>query len=228
MKAPLYFDFRSKAVILILTMGLVAFVTANSTIYMLLGMLAVYLILQDFGRAALKMGAVALAAGGLKYLSAGQGFTVFMPDMFLFIITRIMLMLMAACPFMGMPPGEAAAVFKRIHAPDTFALPVTFMLRFLPTVKEEFKGVFDALYLRGLLSLKHPLKALEYIIVPVMLRASRISEELAASAEARGIANPGIHTCRREVIFAGRDVILCVLGVVTASGLLLLERRGIG
>ncbi|SET78712.1 energy-coupling factor transport system permease protein [Lacrimispora sphenoides] len=225
MMAPLFFDFRSKAVILILTMVLVAFVTANITIYMLLGLLAVYLIVQGFGRAALKMGAVALAAGGLKYLSAGQGLTVFIPDMFLFIITRIMLMLMAACPFMGMPPGEAVAVFKKIHAPDTFALPVTFMLRFLPTVKEEFAGVFAALYLRGLLTLKHPLKALEYIIVPVMLRASRISDELAASAEARGIANPGIHTCRREVIFARCDVILSALGVLAAVSLMLLERR---
>lgn len=212
MRKALYFDFRAKIVILLLTMLLVALITSNIIIYTILGVLALYLIVQGAVWPALKMSGVALVAALLKYLSLGQGITVLMPDMFLFIIIRIMLMLMAAHPFMGMSPGEAIAVFKKMHAPDTFALPVTFLLRFMPTVKGEFAGVFAALRLRGLLSIRRPLRALEYIIVPVMFRASRISEELAASAEARGIANPGRHTCRREIVFRKMDIAVCVLG----------------
>ena len=87
---------------------------------------------------------------------------------------------------MGMPPGEVVAVFKKIHAPDGIALPVTFMLRFFPTVRSEFSDVFASLRLRKLLSWKHPLDAMEYIVTPVIFRSSRIAEELAASAESRG------------------------------------------
>ena len=221
MKKALYFDFRAKIVILLLTMLLVALITSNIVIYTILSVLAIYLILQGKMWAAVKMSTVALVAALFKYLSFGQGITVLMPDMFLFIITRIMLMLMAAYPFMGMPPGEAIAVFKKMHAPNTFALPVTFMLRFMPTVRGEFSGVFAALRLRGLLSIRRPLRALEYMIVPVMFRASRISEELAASAEARGIANPGRHTCRREIVFRKTDIAVCVLGVVFTAGFLI-------
>lgn len=220
MKKVLYFDFRAKIVILLLTMLLVALITSNIVIYTILGILMLYLILQGAVRPALKMSAVTLAAGLLKYLSLGQGITILMPDMFLFIIIRIMLMLMAAHPFMGMSPGEAIAVFKKMHAPDTFALPVTFMLRFMPTVKGEFAGVFAALRLRGLLSIRRPLRALEYMIVPVIFRASRISEELAASAEARGIAHPGTHTCRRDIAFRKMDFAVCVLGVAFTIGFL--------
>ena len=216
-----YFDFRTKIVILLLTMLLVALITSNILINTILCVLAFYLILQGTVWGALKMGGVVLAAELLKYLSLGQGITVLMPDMFLFIIIRIMLMLMAAQPLMGMPPGEAIAVFKKMHAPDTFALPVTFMLRFIPSVRGEFAGVFAALRLRGLLSVRQPLRALEYMIVPLMFRASRISEELAASAETRGIANPGLHTCRRELVFGKKDAIVCVLGVAFTAGFLI-------
>ena len=55
-------------------------------------------------------------------------------------------------------------------------------------------------YLRGLLSLRHPLRTAEYVITPVIFRASRIAEELAASAESRGISNLCPHTCRREIV----------------------------
>ena len=95
-------------------------------------------------------------------------------------------MVMAAQPVIGMPPGEVVAVFKKIHAPNGIALPVTFMLRFFPTVRSEFSDVFSSLRLRKLLSWKHPLDAMEYIVTPVIFRSSRIAEELAASAESRG------------------------------------------
>mgnify|MGYP007020562528 FL=1 len=63
--------------------------------------------------------------------------------------------------------------------------------------------------------MEHPLDAMEYIVTPVIFRSSRIAEELAASAESRGISNPGKHTCRRKIEFQKkrldyvRDCCLC-------------------
>ena len=131
---------------------------------------------------------------------------------------------MAAQPVIGMPPGEVVAVFKKIHAPDGIALPVTFMLRFFPTVRSEFSDVFASLRLRKLLSWKHPLDAMEYIVTPVIFRSSRIAEELAASAESRGISNPGKHTCRRKIEFQKRDWIMCVIAVCVTVLYFMLER----
>lgn len=123
----------------------------------------------------------------------------------------------------GMPPGEVVAVFKKIHAPSGIALPITFTLRFFPTIRSEFADVFSSLRLRKLLSWKHPLDAMEYIVTPVIFRSSRIAEELAASAESRGISNPGEHTCRRKLLFRKQDWLMCVIAVAITVMYFVLE-----
>ena len=197
--------------VIVLTMSLVAVLTSDILIYTLLGVLSVYLIIQGFGRQTIKYLIVCGVFIVLRLLSGGQGIT-------------ILMMVMAAQPVIGMPPGEVVAVFKKIHAPDGIALPVTFMLRFFPTVRSEFSDVFASLRLRKLLSWKHPLDAMEYIVTPVIFRSSRIAEELAASAESRGISNPGKHTCRRKIEFQKRDWIMCVVAVCVTALYFVLER----
>lgn len=218
------FDFRTKLLVIVLTMSLVAVLTSDILIYTLLGVLSVYLIIQGFGRQTIKYLIVCGIFIVLRLLSGGQGITILMPEMFLFMVLRILMMVMAAQPVIGMPPGEVVAVFKKIHAPNGIALPVTFMLRFFPTVRSEFSDVFSSLRLRKLLSWKHPLDAMEYIVTPVIFRSSRIAEELAASAESRGISNPGKHTCRRKIEFQKRDWIMCVIAVCVTALYFVLER----
>jgi energy-coupling factor transport system permease protein len=52
----------------------------------------------------------------------------------------------------------------------------------------------------------------------------RIAEELAASAESRGISNPGKHTCRRKIEFQKRDWIMSVIAVCVTALYFVLER----
>lgn len=182
-----------------------------------------YLIIQGFARQTIKYLAVDLVFILLRVLSDGNGVTFLMPEMFLFMVLRIMMMMMAAQPVIGMPPGEVVAVFKKIHVPDSLALPINFMLRFFPTVRSEFADVFASLRLRSLLSWHHPLDAMEYMITPVIFRSSRIAEELAASAESRGISNPGIHTCRRNLQFNKQDWIMSITAAAVTAAFLMIE-----
>ena len=48
------FDFRTKLLVIVLTMSLVAVLTSDILIYTLLGVLSVYLIIQGFGRQTIK------------------------------------------------------------------------------------------------------------------------------------------------------------------------------
>lgn len=220
----LKFDFRTKLLVIALTMSLVAVLTSDILIYTLLGLLCIYLLLQGFYRHTIKYFVVCCVFIALRLCSGGNGITFLLPEMFLFMVLRILMMVMAAQPILGMPPGEVVAVFKKIHAPDTIALPITFTLRFFPTIRSEFADVFSSLRLRKLLSWKHPLDAMEYIVTPIIFRSSRIAEELAASAESRGISNPGIHTCRRKLLFQKRDWIMCVIAIVVTIMYFILER----
>lgn len=219
------FDFRTKLLVIVLVMSLVAMLTSDVLIYVLLAFQSVYLIMQGFFRQTIKYLAVDLVFIMLRVLSDGNGITILMPEMFLFMVLRIMMMVMAAQPVIGMPPGEVVAVFKKLHVPDNLALPITFMLRFFPTVRSEFADVFASLRLRGLLSWHHPLDAMEYMITPVIFRSSRIAEELAASAESRGISNPGMHTCRRKIQFLKRDWIMSITAVAVTAAFLIMEKK---
>ena len=218
------FDFRTKLLVIVLVMSLVAVLTSDILIYTLLVLLCVYLLVQGFFRQTIKYFAVCCVFIVLRLCSSENGITFLMPEMFLFMMLRILMMVMAAQPVVGMPPGEVVAVFKKIHASDGIALPVTFTLRFFPTIRSEFADVFASLRLRKLLSWRHPLCALEYIVTPVIFRSSRIAEELAASAESRGISNPGVHSCRRKLLFRKRDWIMCVTAVAVTIMYFVLER----
>ena len=80
------FDFRTKLLVIVLTMSLVAVLTSDILIYTLLGVLSVYLIIQGFGRQTIKYLIVCGIFIVLRLLSRGQGITILMPEMFLFIM----------------------------------------------------------------------------------------------------------------------------------------------
>lgn len=223
-----HFDFRAKIFVAVEVMSLVAFLASDMTIYLLITLLTFYLAVQGFAKHAFAYLAVALVLTVMRIFSGGNGITVLLPEMFLFMLLRTMLMLMAAEPLWGMPPGEVVAVCKKMHAPSLLSLPLTFMLRFIPAVRGEFRDVVDSLRMRRLLSARHPVKAFEYVVTPVIFRSSRVAEELAASAESRGISFPGAHSCRREIRFDWKDALLVVLGIATFAICMYIDKVVLG
>jgi energy-coupling factor transport system permease protein len=170
-----------------------------------------YLCGQAFYRAGIIYFLAGCAIAFLRSLSGAEGIILFLPDVLLFAILRISLVMMAAYALVLMPPGEITAAFMKMRLPSALALPLTFMLRFAPTVRGEFRTVFAALRMRGLLSAAHPLRTFEYTLIPMITRSSVISDDLAASAELRGISNPGAHSSLRLIRFRMIDGILIVL-----------------
>ena len=123
------FDFRTKLIIILITMSLVAVITSDILIYTLICALSVYLIIQGYKKQALIYDIACIIFIFLRFFSNGNGLTFLMPEMFLFMVPRMMLMAMAAKPVIGMAPGEAISVFKKIHLSTSLGLPLTFKKR---------------------------------------------------------------------------------------------------
>jgi energy-coupling factor transport system permease protein len=88
--------------------------------------------------------------------------------------------------------GELACALQRIHIPRLVIIALSTALRFFPTLAAEASAVVDAMKLRGVrLSvgnlLRHPLKMIEYFAVPLILRVSVVTDEIARAATVRGI-----------------------------------------
>lgn len=53
----------------------------------------------------------------------------------------------------------------RMHITKKLSVPISVMFRFFPTIKEEYRNVQDAMKLRGVGSVRDPMKMLEYRMV---------------------------------------------------------------
>lgn len=219
------FDFRTKLLILSLNVYLVSIISRESLFNSLIFLLSCYLIIQGKTKPLIKCLIIYFILIILRLISNGKGLTILLPEMFLFLIIRMVAIIMTSIPILGMPPGEIMAVLKKLKVPNYIALPFIFMIRFFPTVKIEFKEVFESLRLRAIISIKEPIKALEYTFVPIIIRCTRIAEELAAAAESRGISRPGDHTSRRKIILSSKDYILMGIAIIIFIVFFILEKR---
>ena len=107
------------------------------------------------------------------------------------------------------------------------------MLRFAPTLGQEFGAVLDAMKVRGIaLSparvLRHPVQVIENLLVPVVGRVGIVADELANAAAVRGIDAPNRRTSYYELRIGVVDALLLVYFVALAGVSVALGAGGAG
>ena len=204
-------DFRTKLIVLSGTVFLSATVSKNTVFCTLISFLLLYIAFQKEWKTAVRCSLLLSLVLVLRLYSKGNGLGILIPEMFLFIITRMTAVFMSALPIVKTQPGELRAIFKKLNVHRNFHLPLIFMLRFFPTVKYEFREIIESLRLRGICSWKKPLTAVEYLFVPMIFSASKTAEELAAAAEVRGISAEGDHSSWRLIQFKKSDWLISII-----------------
>ena len=104
--------------------------------------------------------------------------------------------------------SEYVASMERMHMPQAIIIPVSVVFRFIPSVKEEYSSIRDAMKMRGITTLRSPMKMLEYRIVPLMMSLVKIGEELSAAALSRGLGSPVKRTNICCIGFGALDVVI--------------------
>ena len=116
--------------------------------------------------------------------------------------------------------SEFVAAMERMHASEKIIIPMSVVFRFFPTVIEEYKAISDAMRMRGITTLRSPLKMLEYRIVPLMISITKIGEELSAAALTRGLGTPARRTNICKVGFGWLDMVLFLFSILCWIGFL--------
>ena len=96
--------------------------------------------------------------------------------------------------------GEFLSAMARMRVPKKLTIPIAVMLRYLPTIREDWHYIKDAMRLRDVSPslwgfLKAPAMTVNCIYVPLLTAASKASDELSVAAVTRGIENPKPRTC---------------------------------
>ena len=115
--------------------------------------------------------------------------------------------------------GELTAALRKMHVPEGVVIPCAVVVRFFPTVGEDYRHIRAAMALRGIAAergglLRHPVQSLEYILMPLLMNSSNVAQELSAAALTKGLGLPGRHICVTELRLTAWDFVypaLCTL-----------------
>jgi len=95
--------------------------------------------------------------------------------------------------------GEWISLFKKWHFPKFIIVPFSVFIRFFPTVREDYRQIRNAMAFRGIergpiAFLKQPMKTFEFILIPLLMNASQVAQELTVSALTKGLSVSGKKT----------------------------------
>lgn len=120
--------------------------------------------------------------------------------------------------------NEFLSAMNRAHISPKVVIPLAVMLRYIPTIREDWHFIKDAMRLRDVSpSVKgfftHPGMTIECLYSPLLMAASKAADELAIASVTRGIENPQTRTCLVQIRFRLHDVlvILCFVAMMAVN-----------
>lgn len=150
-------------------------------------------------------------------------------------IRRLMLPIMAATPLVGdgESNGRLIATMNHMKLPKAGVLSLAILLRFLPTIAEEYRQIRNAQKFRGIgISfwnvISHPWKMIEYTMIPMLIRTSKTADELSASVSVRGMRLEGNVNPYYPVSMKWYDWLAILIGTILTLIIFLYDRLLIG
>ena len=98
-------------------------------------------------------------------------------------------------------------------------VPSVTIIRFFPTIAEDYRQIKNAMAFRGIASgklalLRNPAQSLEYILMPLLMNSNNVAQDLSVAAMTKGISMPGIHTSMTELRMTAADGCCMLAGVM--------------
>lgn len=120
------------------------------------------------------------------------------------------------------------SAMQTMKFPDVITIPFIVICRYMPTLKEDYGYLKDSLKIRGVKTsgiqfFIHPVRSLEFMIVPILFRSIRVAEELSTSVLLRGIENYRNRTNIYPLKFTKIDAIYILFTVIAVGVLFYLQ-----
>lgn len=120
------------------------------------------------------------------------------------------------------------SAMQTMKFPNAVAIPFVVILRYMPTLREDYGYLKDSLKIRGIRTsgiefFIHPIRSLEFMIVPILFRSIRVAEELSTSVLLRGIENYKNRTNIYPLKFTKIDAGYALFTVIAVSMLCYLQ-----
>lgn len=112
--------------------------------------------------------------------------------------------------------GEITTALNRLHLHKGVILSIVVMIRYLPAIKDDFHIITEAMRLKGIpisfrYTIFHPIKTIEYFIVPMLFRSMKTTEEFSGAALVKGYEFHGTRTSYFDVKMTYKDMAVIIL-----------------
>ena len=95
---------------------------------------------------------------------------------------------------------EFMSAMQKMHLPDGITISLAVVMRFFPTIKEEYSSISDAMKMRGIsFGGGNAAKMVEYRMIPLLFSCVNIGDELSAAAITRGLGGTVKRTSVEEL-----------------------------
>ncbi|MCR4673950.1 MAG: energy-coupling factor transporter transmembrane protein EcfT [Lachnospiraceae bacterium] len=112
---------------------------------------------------------------------------------------------------------EFMSAMQKMHVPDCITISLAVVMRFFPTIKEEYASISDAMKMREIsLAEGNIMKMLEYRMIPLLFSCVNIGDEMSAAAITRGLGGEVKRTSVVELRMSAADYIL-IIGFTVAT-----------
>ena len=128
---------------------------------------------------------------------------------------------------------DVMVAFQRMKLPQAVTIPLVVMFRYIPTLRIEYRQIRNAMDIRGISDtlwkrLTHPFTTIEYILIPLLMRCLKATDELAASGTTRGLELECKRYALRRVRFSWPEVLTVSIGMLFILILLFLNNTAVG
>lgn len=122
---------------------------------------------------------------------------------------------------------------QRIHLPQAVTIPLVVMFRYIPTLRIEYGMIRDTMKIRGICDtawkkITHPIATIEYILIPLLMRCLKVTDELAASGTTRGLELEAKRYALNRIYFSWQEYAVIILCTAFLGFLLFLDHTSIG
>lgn len=112
--------------------------------------------------------------------------------------------------------SEFMAACDRLRLSQAIEIPLVVMMRYFPTIAQDYSQISDAAKMKGLGLSQGPITAAENRLVPLLASAVRGSEDLSAAALTRGLGAPVQRTNVCQIGIRGCDAVLLLICAAAA------------
>ena len=112
---------------------------------------------------------------------------------------------------------EFVSAMQKMHIPDGITISLAVVMRFFPTIKEEYLSIRDAMKMRGIsFGGGSAVKMIEYRMIPLLFSCVNIGDELSAAAITKGLGGKVRRTSVEVLRLKAADYLL-IFGFAAAA-----------